>query len=192
MVAQAEGYRFQSVEAAPSGFFMCLSVWSRGHLMRRQGQGSVALSPRRNTAKSAKCIRDTGQPLATSAWHSIYGGCQQTLAFSASALPRLAASAAGQAMPSAEASAWAAGFLGFLQRRYRMPSDTLVWNLQFRLRCKGCNRRAGFRIAIFDNRTAAITRTAVGAGGCGVGSEALLHSRAFAPPPDPSTCAIYL
>ena len=29
----------------------------------------------------------------------------------------------------------------------------LVFDLQFRLRCKGCNRRAGFRITIFDTRT---------------------------------------
>ncbi len=42
---------------------------------------------------------------------------------------------------------------GFLQRRYREPSDTLVFDLQFRLRCYACNRRAGFRITIFDNRT---------------------------------------
>jgi hypothetical protein len=42
---------------------------------------------------------------------------------------------------------------GYLQRRHQMPSDTLVFDLQFRLRCEGCNRRAGFRITIFDNRT---------------------------------------
>ena len=42
---------------------------------------------------------------------------------------------------------------GFLQRRYRVPSDTLVFDLQFRLRCTGCNNRRGFRITIFDNRT---------------------------------------
>ena len=42
---------------------------------------------------------------------------------------------------------------GFLQRRYRVPSDTLVFDLQFRLRCSHCNRRSGFRITIFDNRT---------------------------------------
>ncbi len=42
---------------------------------------------------------------------------------------------------------------GFLQRRYQMPSDTLVFDLQFRLRCKGCRRRSGFRITIFDERT---------------------------------------
>ena len=42
---------------------------------------------------------------------------------------------------------------GFLQRRHRMPSDTLVFDLQFRLRCKGCNRRSGFRITILDERS---------------------------------------
>ena len=39
------------------------------------------------------------------------------------------------------------------QRRYRLASDTLIYDLQFRLRCKGCNRRSGFRITIFDNCT---------------------------------------
>ena len=42
---------------------------------------------------------------------------------------------------------------GFLQRRYRLASDTLVYDLQFRLRCSHCNARAGFRITIFDGRT---------------------------------------
>jgi hypothetical protein len=44
-------------------------------------------------------------------------------------------------------------FSGFLQRRHWLPSDTLVFDLQFRLRCSHCNRRRGFRITIFDNRT---------------------------------------
>ena len=47
---------------------------------------------------------------------------------------------------------------GFLQRRYRLASDTLVFDLQFRLRCKGCNRRGGFRITIFDERARATDR----------------------------------
>ena len=42
---------------------------------------------------------------------------------------------------------------GFLQRRHRVPSDTLVFDLQFRLRCSHCNGRAGFRVTIFDTRT---------------------------------------
>jgi len=42
---------------------------------------------------------------------------------------------------------------GFLQRTYRLAWDTLVYDLQFRLRCQGCNRRGGFRITIFDGRT---------------------------------------
>jgi hypothetical protein len=42
---------------------------------------------------------------------------------------------------------------GFLQRRHRLASDTLVFDLQFRLRCSHCNRRSGFRITIFDKRT---------------------------------------
>ena len=41
---------------------------------------------------------------------------------------------------------------GYLQRRYRFPSDTLVFDLQFRLRCSHCNARAGFRITVFDGR----------------------------------------
>jgi hypothetical protein len=34
---------------------------------------------------------------------------------------------------------------GILERRHRAPSDTLVFDLQCRLRCKGCNRRSGFQ-----------------------------------------------
>ena len=42
---------------------------------------------------------------------------------------------------------------GYLQRRHRVPSDTLVFDLQFRLRCSHCNARAGCRITILDERT---------------------------------------
>jgi len=42
---------------------------------------------------------------------------------------------------------------GFLQRRYRLASDTLVYDLQFRLRCRQCNRRGEFWITIFDERS---------------------------------------
>jgi hypothetical protein len=42
---------------------------------------------------------------------------------------------------------------GYLQRRHRLPSDTLAYDLQFRLRCKYCNCWRGFRITIFDERT---------------------------------------
>ena len=34
-----------------------------------------------------------------------------------------------------------------------MPSDMLVYDLQFRIRCSHCNRRSGFRITILDERT---------------------------------------
>jgi hypothetical protein len=44
-------------------------------------------------------------------------------------------------------------FPGFLQRRHRVPSDTLVFDLQFRLRCSHCNCWRGFRITILDLRT---------------------------------------
>jgi hypothetical protein len=45
---------------------------------------------------------------------------------------------------------------GYLQRRHRVPSDVLVYDLQFRLRCSYCNARAGFRITIFDTARVAI------------------------------------
>jgi hypothetical protein len=41
---------------------------------------------------------------------------------------------------------------GLLQRLRRIPSDTLIFDLQFRLRCRHCNRRSGFRIAVVDGR----------------------------------------
>jgi len=41
---------------------------------------------------------------------------------------------------------------GLLQRRHRIPSDTLIFDLQFRLRCGQCNRQSGFRIAVADQR----------------------------------------
>lgn len=42
---------------------------------------------------------------------------------------------------------------GLLQRQYRLPSDTLVFDLQFWLRCQHCNRRREFRISILDQRS---------------------------------------
>jgi len=39
---------------------------------------------------------------------------------------------------------------GMLQRLHRIPSDTLLYDLQFRLRCSHCQRRDGFKIAIQD------------------------------------------
>jgi hypothetical protein len=41
---------------------------------------------------------------------------------------------------------------GLLQRRHKLPSDTLLIDLQYRFRCKHCNRRRGFQIGIFDER----------------------------------------
>lgn len=41
---------------------------------------------------------------------------------------------------------------GYLQRRHRIPSDTLVYDLQFRLRCQHCNRTKGFQISVLDER----------------------------------------
>jgi hypothetical protein len=39
---------------------------------------------------------------------------------------------------------------GLLQRRFRLRSDTLIYDLQFRFRCKQCNLRDGFTIAVVD------------------------------------------
>lgn len=41
---------------------------------------------------------------------------------------------------------------GMLQRSHRIPSDMLVYDLQYRLRCSTCNRRDGFAIAVQDCR----------------------------------------
>ena len=42
---------------------------------------------------------------------------------------------------------------GVLQRVHRIRSDLLIYDLQYRLRCRHCNRRSGFRIAIVDGRS---------------------------------------
>ena len=41
---------------------------------------------------------------------------------------------------------------GLLQRRYRLPSTTLIYDLQFRLRCSHCRAFAGFEITVLDMR----------------------------------------
>jgi hypothetical protein len=41
---------------------------------------------------------------------------------------------------------------GLLQRLHRIPSSTLIYDLQYRLRCQQCNRRDGFDIGILDTR----------------------------------------
>jgi hypothetical protein len=41
---------------------------------------------------------------------------------------------------------------GLLQRLHRVPSDMLVYDLQFRLRCRQCNRTHGFAISLADER----------------------------------------
>jgi hypothetical protein len=41
---------------------------------------------------------------------------------------------------------------GFLQRRHRMPSDMLIFDLQFRVRCSHCSRRNGFAIQVINSR----------------------------------------
>lgn len=42
---------------------------------------------------------------------------------------------------------------GALQRQRRLPSDTLIYDLQFRLRCRACGRTRGFEIAVVRLRT---------------------------------------
>ena len=41
---------------------------------------------------------------------------------------------------------------GVLQRNHKLPSDTLLYHLQYRLRCSACNRRGEFRIALVNHR----------------------------------------
>lgn len=41
---------------------------------------------------------------------------------------------------------------GVFQRTRRVPSDTLIYDLQFRLRCQHCNTRRGFAITVRDTR----------------------------------------
>ncbi len=41
---------------------------------------------------------------------------------------------------------------GVLQRRHRIPSDTLIYDLQFRLRCLGCRAFTDFEISVVDMR----------------------------------------
>jgi hypothetical protein len=41
---------------------------------------------------------------------------------------------------------------GVLQRLYRVRSDMLIFDLQFRLRCRHCNATRGFRISVVDKR----------------------------------------
>jgi hypothetical protein len=62
---------------------------------------------------------------------------------------------------------------GHLQRRYRIPSNVLVFDLQFRLRCSGCRSRGPFRISIINERdrgsaTPMPERVIVGASGAKV------------------------
>ncbi len=40
---------------------------------------------------------------------------------------------------------------GLLQRHHRVPSDTLIYDLQYRFRCKHCRRRTGFAISVEDH-----------------------------------------
>ncbi len=41
---------------------------------------------------------------------------------------------------------------GVLQRQHRLPSTTLIYDLQFRLRCSHCRAFAGFEITVVDMR----------------------------------------
>jgi hypothetical protein len=39
---------------------------------------------------------------------------------------------------------------GELQHRHKLPSDMLIYDLQYRLRCRVCQRNKGFRILLWD------------------------------------------
>ncbi len=41
---------------------------------------------------------------------------------------------------------------GLLQRQHRLSSTTLIYDLQFRLRCTQCRAFAGFEITVVDMR----------------------------------------
>jgi hypothetical protein len=41
---------------------------------------------------------------------------------------------------------------GYLQRHYRVPSSTLIFDMQFRFRCRQCNGRRRFQISLVDER----------------------------------------
>jgi hypothetical protein len=43
-----------------------------------------------------------------------------------------------------------------LQRHHHLPSTMLVFDLQFRYRCKQCNCTNGFRITVWDDRARGI------------------------------------
>lgn len=41
---------------------------------------------------------------------------------------------------------------GQLQRQHKLPSSTLIFDLQFKMRCKSCKSAGPFRIALLDER----------------------------------------
>jgi hypothetical protein len=42
---------------------------------------------------------------------------------------------------------------GALQKQRRLPSDMLIYDLQYRLRCHSCGRTSGFEISVVKLRT---------------------------------------
>jgi ribosomal protein L34 len=69
---------------------------------------------------------------------------------------------------------------GLLQRLYRVGSDLLVYDLQYRLRCRHCSRRSGFRIAVATAAGAAIiARRWENASSCRARSIGLKWERAY-------------
>lgn len=42
---------------------------------------------------------------------------------------------------------------GALQKQRRLASDTLIYDLQYRLRCRACGRTSGFEISVVRLRT---------------------------------------
>lgn len=41
---------------------------------------------------------------------------------------------------------------GYLQRHHRLPSDMLIYDLQYRVRCSHCKRRDEFSITVINMR----------------------------------------
>jgi hypothetical protein len=41
---------------------------------------------------------------------------------------------------------------GFLPLHHQIPSTTLVYDLQYRFKCRRCGRRSGFKISLRDER----------------------------------------
>jgi hypothetical protein len=41
---------------------------------------------------------------------------------------------------------------GYFQTRHGIPSDALIYDLKFKMRCRHCRRKRGFGVAVWDGR----------------------------------------